>query len=62
MLGPTKILWEVVESNASARYFLETGREFSKLSPVEQRKLVEVELDGKKERSVPLIPRRNGLS
>ncbi len=38
-----------VEFSASERYFIETGLEFSKLPPTEQKKLMEVEIDRKSE-------------
>ena len=41
----------LMEKLARENYFLQTGNDFSDLSPVEQRKLVEVELERSKERS-----------
>lgn len=48
-----------VEFNAIKKFFLETGRDFSKLSPTEQRKRVEDEIERESEGDFSLIPRRN---
>ena len=44
-----------VEFDASERYFIDTGLEFSKLPPTEQKKLMEVELDRKSEGDISFI-------
>lgn len=47
-----------VEFNAIKKFFLETGRDFSKLSPTEQRKRVEEELERESEGDVSFISSR----
>lgn len=54
-----RIMRLTYEELASRRFFLETGRDFSKLTPVEQRKLMEAEYDRVPKGDFSLVPRRN---